>query len=182
MRFSSSRMKERLGDPACTLPARRQGATRGTLQRWPACEMTTTSPGLRSEEREEHEELRRPSPRGRPRLGLLDPPGGDGQGRSKRQRPSLGKRVKVRKREGVQFYLENCTVNRVPAQCEGLITVKCLYPFHLFDPSPSRVTPIPSQGVTYPASLYLPFGLGVQLQSEFVTVGPPGYLVLSLFL
>ena len=68
MRFSSSRMKERLGDPACTLPARRQGAKRGTLQRWPACEMTTTSPGLRSEEREEHEELRRPSPRGRPRL------------------------------------------------------------------------------------------------------------------
>ena len=111
MRFSSSRMKERLGDPACTLPARRQGATRGTLQRWPACEMTTTSPGLRSEEREEHEELRRPSPRGRPRLGLLDPPGGDGQGRSKRQRPSLGKRVKVRKREGVQFYRENCTVS-----------------------------------------------------------------------
>ena len=81
------------------------------MQRWPACEMTTTSPGLRSEEREEHEELRRPSPRGRPRLGLLDPPGGDGQGRSKRQRPSLGKRVKVRKREGVQFYLENCTVS-----------------------------------------------------------------------
>ena len=44
-------------------------------------------------------------------LGLLDPPGGDGQGRSKRQRPSLGKRVKVRKREGVQFYVENCTVS-----------------------------------------------------------------------
>ena len=119
MRFSSSRMKERLGDPACTLPALRQGATRGTLQRWPACEMTTTSPGLRSEDREEHEELRWPSPRGRPQLGLLDPPGGDGQGRSKRQRPYLGKRVKV-----------GCAIlqgklYRVPAQCVSYSDNKC---------------------------------------------------------